>query len=219
MIYPSLSKIRSFSAVAAHGSLRKAAEQLNLSQPALSAHIRDLEETLGVPLFYRTTRSVRLTLDGERFLVRARRVIDELDSAVGELRDQATLQCGRVVVACVTTISCHVLPKVLATFCQRYPGITVQVLDDAAQVLAQRVSDRTADIGIGPFPERAGDLQFTSLAHDRFVAVLPQYHPLCRAPKVRLRELLKYPLLRAPRTMTILSLARLPLQRDGRFHC
>lgn len=195
MIYPPFHKIRTFVAVAAHASFRKASEQLHLSQPALSAHIRDLEQVLGVPLFHRTTRSVRLTAEGERFLIRARRVIDELESGVMDLRDRATLQRGRVVVACVPTIACHVLPKVLATFSQRYPGIHVQVLDDWAQMLVRRVTDRTADIGIGPFPDRADDLQFASITHDRFVAVFPQQHPLAAAPKVRLKELLKFPLL------------------------
>ena len=112
-----------------------------------------------------------------------------------ELRDRATLHRGRVVVACVPTIACHALSKVLATFSQRYPGIDVQVVDDGAQALIRRVSDRTADIGIGPFPERADDLQFTSIAHDRFVAVFPQQHPLAGASKVRLKDLLGFPLL------------------------
>ncbi|AMN44380.1 LysR family transcriptional regulator [Rhodoplanes sp. Z2-YC6860] len=195
MIYPSFSKIRSFAAVAAHGSFRRASEHLHLSQPALSAHIRDLEETLGVPLFHRTTRSLRLTSDGERFLVRARRMIEEFEAGVVELQDQAKLQRGRIVVTCITTIACHVLPKVLATYCQRYPGIKVQVFDDPAPILLRRVADGTADIGIGPLSERAGDLQFQLITHDRFVAVFPHRHPLSHAPSVRLSELVKYPLL------------------------
>lgn len=215
MIYPSFNKIRTFAAVAALGSFRKASEQLNLSQPALSAHVRDLEEVLGVPLFHRTTRSVRLTSDGEGFLVRARRVLDELESGIMELRDRATLQRGRVIVACVPTIACHVLPKVLATFAQRYPGIDVQVMDDAAQVLIRRVSDRTADIGIGPFPERADDLQFTSIAHDRFVAVFPGDHPLGRSSRVNLKELLKYPLLTLVAGTNVRSVLERAFERQG----
>src|SRR3954468_17118190 len=110
MIYPSLPKLRTFAAVAQNASFRKASEQLNLSQPALSAHIRDLEEALGLPLFHRTTRMVRLTADGERFLVRALRALDEIESGLLELRDQVELQRGRVIVVCVPMIACHVLP-------------------------------------------------------------------------------------------------------------
>lgn len=195
MIYPPLSKIRTFAAVAAQGSFRKASEQLHLSQPALSTHIRDLEEALGIPLFHRTTRSVRLTAEGERFLVRARRALDEIESGIVELRDQAMLQRGRVVVACVPTIACHMLPKVLASFSRQYPGIEVKVRDEYAQVLARDVAERVADIGVGPFLERADDLDFLSLTVDRFVAVFPQNHPLGSNARVQLKELTKYPLL------------------------
>ncbi len=195
MIYPTLGKIRTFAAVAAQGSFRKASEQLNLSQPALSSHIRDLEETLGISLFNRTTRSVRLTVEGERFLIHARRALDEIESGIVELRDQAMLQRGRVVVACVPTSACHMLPKVLAIFSQRHPGIEIQVRDEYAQLVVRHVADREADIGIGPFLDRPGDLDFLSLTNDRFVAVFPQNHPLAVNAKVQLKALTEFPLL------------------------
>ena len=195
MIYPTLGKIRTFAAVAAQGSFRKASEQLHLSQPALSTHIRDLEETLGAKLFHRTTRSVRLTLEGERFLIHARRALDEIESGVVELRDQAMLQRGRVIIACVPSAACDMLPKVLGSFSKRHPGIQIQVLDGYAETLAQRVADREADIGLGPFVEYAEDIKFIPAKHDPFVAVFPQNHPLAASAKVQLKELAKFPLL------------------------
>lgn len=195
MIYPPLSKIRTFAAVASNGSFRKASEQLHLSQPALSTHIRDLEETLGIRLFHRTTRSLRLTAEGERFLARARRALDEIETGIIEMRDEATLQRGRVVVACVPTIACNVLPKVVAGFSRRYPGIQLQIFDEYAQTMIRRVATREADIGIGPPQEQSDDLQFSTKTHDRFVAVFPQNHPLAAASTVRLRDLLKFPVL------------------------
>ena len=104
-MYPSLTKIRSFIAVAEHASFRRASEDMLLSQPALSTHIRDLEAELGVTLLSRTTRSVRLTSAGEHFLIRVKRVVSELQSAVLELKDQATLRRGRVTIACLPTIA------------------------------------------------------------------------------------------------------------------
>jgi LysR family transcriptional regulator, carnitine catabolism transcriptional activator len=195
VIYPPLSKLRTFAAVAAQGSFRKASEELHLSQPALSAHIRDLENTLGIPLFHRTTRSVRLTTEGERFLVRARRALDEIESGVIEMRDEATLHRGRVAVACIPTIACHVLPRVVASFSKTYPGIEIRITDEYAQMLVRRVADREADLGIGPFLDRTEDLDFRSFTRDRFVAVFPQQHPLADKPTVRLKELTRYPLL------------------------
>ena len=105
MIYPSLTKLRSFVAVATHRSFRKASTQMNLSQPALSAHIRDLEEGLGCSLFHRTTRSVRLTSEGERLLGRVRQALYEIDTGLAELRDHVTLRRGRVMVACLPTFA------------------------------------------------------------------------------------------------------------------
>jgi LysR family transcriptional regulator, carnitine catabolism transcriptional activator len=195
MMYPALNKIRTFAAVAAEGSFRKAAEQLHLSQPALSTHIRDLEAALGVPLFHRTTRSVRLTADGERFLLRAKRALDEIESGVLEMRDQATLQRGRVVVACLPTVACHMLPKVVASFSRQYPGIQIQIFDGIAETLVRHVTDREADIGIGPVLDRTDDLEFSTVTHDHFVAVFPQNHPLAANSRVRLKELVKFPLL------------------------
>lgn len=105
-MYPNINKMRSFIAVAEHGSFRKAAETLNMSQPALSAHVRDLEDGIGVSLLSRTTRSVRLTREGEHFLVRSKRALYEIQSAVRELQDEAALRRGRITVACVPTIAC-----------------------------------------------------------------------------------------------------------------
>lgn len=195
MIYPNLVKIRSFLAVANHGGFRKAAENLHLSQPALSAHVRDLETSLGVPLFHRTTRSVRLTNEGENFRVRAKRAIDELEAGVLELRDQAALQRGRVVIACVPTLASYVLPPVLLAFRKKYPGVAIRILDEGARDLYRRVLNREADIGIGPRPNRVQDLKFQSMVHDRFVAVCSRDHALANRREVRLRELERYSIL------------------------
>jgi DNA-binding transcriptional LysR family regulator len=81
MIYPPISQLRAFVAIAEHRSFRGAANLLNLSQPALSGQIRELEQTVRISLFHRTTRSVQLTADGEKFLIRVRRALDELDPA------------------------------------------------------------------------------------------------------------------------------------------
>ena len=195
MNYPPLSKLRTFVAVAQHRSFRKAAEQLHLSQPALSLHIRDLEEMLQVPLFHRTTRSVTLTSEGERLLIRALRALDELKSAVAELHDQALLLRGRIVISCLPTIAYQVLPKAIASFAIKYPDVEIRVFDEIYAPLLQRVLSREADFGIGPRPERDEDLEFTPILSDPFVAVVANTHPLASRPTVRLKALTKVPVL------------------------
>jgi LysR family carnitine catabolism transcriptional activator len=205
MIYPPLSKLRTFVAVAEHKSFRKASEQLHLSQPALSLHIRDLEEALQVPLFHRTTRSVTLTSEGERFLIRAHRVLDELESAVVELQDQASRLRGRVVISCLPTIAYHVLPKAIASVAMEYPGVDIRVFDEVNAPLLRRVLSREADFGIGPRPEREDDLEFSPILTDPFVAVVPNNHPLASSPTVRLKALAKHPILTLARGTNVRS--------------
>ena len=198
MIYPSISQLRAFVAVAEHGSFRKAASQLDFSQPALSNQIRDLEQTVRISLFHRTTRSVQLTEDGERFLVRVRRALAELESGLLEIRDQAAVKGGRVIVACLAPVACTVLPKVIASFVKNHPGIEIQVFDDFALAVVQRVLSRDADFGLGPDPGANDDLLFTSILEESVVAVVPGDHAIAAHPVVRLRDLANYPLLIFP---------------------
>jgi LysR family carnitine catabolism transcriptional activator len=194
VIYPSLTKLRTFIAVAQQKSFRKASETLHLSQPALSAHIRDLEKDLHVPLFHRTTRSVVLTSEGERLLIGAQRALDELDSVLMELRDQVALLRGRIVISCLPSVAYSILPPVIAAFAKKHPDVDIRVFDELNASLLQRVMSREADFGIGPRPDEA-DLQFVPVFRDPFVAVVPLSHPLAGQKNVRLKALAKLPIL------------------------
>lgn len=215
MIYPPINKLRTFVAVAHHRSFRKAAEQIHLTQPALSAHIRDLEQTLQVPLFHRTTRSVILTVEGERLLISAQRALDELEAGLVELRDQAALLRGRVVITCLPTIAYRVLPKVIASFAKKYPDIDIRVFDELNAPLLQRVLSREADFGIGPCPDRDEDLQFTPLLSDPFMAVVPHGHPLASRSTIRLKALAKYPILTFARGTNVRNQIENAFERKG----
>ena len=194
-MYPSLNKIRSFISVAEHSSFRRASEDLLLSQPALSTHVRDLEAELGVVLLSRTTRSIRLTAAGEHFLIRAKRIVSELQSVMLELKDQAELRRGRVTIACLPTIASSSLPAVLATFARHHPGVHVEVLDEVADVLYQRVLSGEADVGIGPAQPHKQDLEFIAMVDDHFRAVFPSDHAFAGRKTVKLAELVKHPFL------------------------
>lgn len=194
-MYLSLSKLRTFVSVAQHKSFRKASEQLHLSQPALSVHIRDLEEMLQTPLFHRTTRSVILTDEGERFLIRARRALEELECGLIEIRDQAALLRGRVVVSCLPSIAYYAIPPVIASFVKKHPEIEIQVFDELNVSLLRRVLSREADFGIGPHPEHNDDLQFTPILKDPFVAIVSDTHALALRSEVRLKTLIRFPII------------------------
>jgi LysR family transcriptional regulator, carnitine catabolism transcriptional activator len=193
----SLPKLKSFVAVAQTLQFRQAAEAVGVSQATLSAHVRDLEGNLGVLLLSRTTRKVRLTAEGERFYDRARKVLEDLGGAVSDVREQAELRRGRLIIATISSVASNVLPPVLASFHSRYPGITVQVIEDGTTAVEQRVADGNADFGVGLEPREHTDLSFRLMFRDRLVAVVGNGHPLSRRVRVRLNQLLAYPLLRS----------------------
>ncbi len=215
MIYPNIAKIHTFIAVGEHGSFRKAAEIVHLSQPAISAHVRDLENFLGVPLLSRTTRSVRLTAEGRKFLNKAKRALFDLQSVIVELQDEAALQSGRVTIACLPTIASSSLPAALAIFQKRYPEIKVRLLDEIATAVNQRVLSMEADFGLGPQPAGNIDVDFEPLFRDEFVAVFPRNHELARHKSLRLKQLVKYKLLMMAPGTRVRSLLEEAFRRIG----
>jgi DNA-binding transcriptional LysR family regulator len=172
-----LRRLRSFLALAEHGGFGAAAEALGISQPTLSAHIAELETELGVPLVLRTTRRMQLTALGEKFLARARRAVEDLEHATDEIRGEASLERGRVIVACARMLAAHALSAAVRIFEQRYPGVIVQILDDLTPAVEQMVAKREADFGVAPRPEHPA-LGFTHLASEEFLLASPRSSPL-----------------------------------------
>ncbi len=194
----SMRQLRAFIAVAEAGSFHRAAARLARSQSSVSVSVRGLEDELEVPLFHRTTRRVRLTREGERFLSRARGALDELGLAVAELRDEALLQRGRVRLGTSPTISSSRLPPVLADFQARYPGVAIDVAEDFALPVLDKVRAGEIDFAIGPKNDLARDLAFRPILHDPFHAVLPPDYPLAGRAAVDLDELAGEPVLAMP---------------------
>jgi LysR family carnitine catabolism transcriptional activator len=191
----SLPRIRSFVAVAEERQFRRASERIGLSQPALSAQLRELEEFVGAALLSRTTRSVHLTAEGEKFLVRARNILADLDSAVLEVRDHASLRRGRLAVAAIPSVASRILPGVVADFTARFPGIDVQMIELGAQDVERCVANGNADLGIAAVPDRNSELAFSFLMRDRFVGLVAKSNRLAGQRRVRLDALFDYPLI------------------------
>ena len=188
-----LRQLRAFVAVAEGGRFVLAARRVHVSQSALSTLIRELEEALGVRLFDRNTRSVRLTPSGEQFLERARRVLQELDQALQVTRDITTFHRGRVSVACSTVLSSTLVVPFLKAFQASYAGIRLELLDLAEQGIQRAVLDEKADIGIGTQAQTDPELTATPLFRDAYRAVLPQGHRLAERRLVPWRVLSEEP--------------------------
>jgi LysR family carnitine catabolism transcriptional activator len=191
----SFKKIKSFMLVAELRSFRRAAERIHISPPALSTHIRDLEAALGVPLLYRTTRSVELTDEGERLLERVRPLFASLSSVIDEFHEEANLLRGRLTIACLPSIVSKILLQPIKAITERHPAISIRILDLGYSSMVEAIQSGDADVGIGPVPDKDARFDITPLMKDGFVALVPAGHPLAKKNKVTLAQLAKFPII------------------------
>ncbi|MCE8031663.1 MAG: LysR family transcriptional regulator [Halomonas sp.] len=185
-------QLRAFLAVAQTLSFTQACERLHLSQPALSLAIKGLEETLGGPLLIRSTRSVRLTPEGETLLPLAKRLLADWDNTEELLRQRFTLQLGRVALAAMPSVACNRLPSALRRFRERFPRVNVTVHDVINEEVIDMVRRQQVELGIAFEPETREGIDFLPLFDDTFVAVLPPDSPSAAADSIDWKTLLAH---------------------------
>ncbi|MCG6657061.1 LysR family transcriptional regulator [Halomonas campisalis] len=208
-------QLRAFLAVSQTLSFTQACERLHLSQPALSLAIKGLEESLGGPLLIRSTRSVRLTPEGETLLPLAKRLLADWDNAEELLRQRFTLQLGRVAVAAMPSFACNRLPPALRVFRERFPRVNVTVHDVINEQVIDMVRRQQVELGIAFEPETCEGIDFIPLFEDTFVAVVPPDSPLAQESEVHWQALLTYDFITLQRP----SMVRILLEQAlGRHH-
>ncbi len=183
-----LQELQAFVAVAERGSFRAAAEDLFLSQPALSRRIDKLEKLLGVRLLERTTRQVSLTHLGRVFLERARTAIDELEGAILGVSDLAQQRSGLVTVACVPSAVYYFLPSVLRTFGERFPRIRVRIIDEGANSVLSAVINGEADFGLNFIGAQEPDIDFKAIYRESFVLAMRRDHAFAKRKSISWEE-------------------------------
>ncbi len=184
-----LHQLQAFVAVAESGNFRVAADQLHLSQPALSRRVEKLELILGNRLFHRTTRKVELTSLGRLFLERARAALDDLETAMLGITDIATSYSGRVTVACVPSAALHFVPHAIALFVEQYPAMRVQVIDGAMNDVLREVTSGDADFGMGFMSARIPEIAFEPIYTDEMVVAMRREHRLAKRRVIEWKEL------------------------------
>ena len=180
--------------VAKTGSIRKAAESLNIVSSAVNRRILDIERELGADLFERLPRGVRLTAAGEIYLNYARRQISEMERVRTEIESLSGLKKGEVKLAVIEATCSLFLPRLIADFHNRYPNITFDIAVCGKDEVVQRVVNFEADIGISLNP--TGDPKFRPLIiiEQRVKALVSTNHPLASRPSVKLQDCLNYPI-------------------------
>lgn len=192
---PSLKQLRAFVVVADTGQFTRAAERLDLSQSAVSTLIRQLERALGLRLFDRHTRVLRLTEAGEDILPVARRAVSDVDLIIESSQELGHLRRGRVSVAAGTLQAALMLPRVIGAFNERFPTIEVRMYDVSELAVLDIVKSGAVDIGIGTHPDDDSEIVGTRLTNDVFQLVLRPDHPLALRKDLAWSDLAGIPLI------------------------
>ena len=174
--------------------MTRAAAELHIAQPALSKQISQLEQELGVALFDRVGRGVRLTAAGRAILPRVERVLAETDAIGRDVRALLELESGLVALGFLHSIGAHLLPGILAAFRARHPAIGFTLHEGPYSDLEERVRRGDLDLAISsPLPSGDDDLLTTYLLRDDLVVALPPHHPQAAHDEVRLAALAREP--------------------------
>ncbi len=176
-------------AVARAGSFSRAAEQCHISQPSLSQQIQKLESELGGRLFDRLKRQARPTAQGESFLRRAVKILEEVDLAKREAADAGKLLRGTVAIGVLPTLAPYLLPRVLLAFTKKFPGVEVVIQEDTTARLLKLVLACEIDFALASEPIRETRVETRALFSEELLLALPPRHPLARKGTIHAADL------------------------------
>ena len=193
----SIRQLSAFISVADNGSFTRASEQMHLTQSAVSGLIKELESSLGIVLFDRTTRQLSLSVVGHHLLPQARRILNEMQLFENEASSLTSLAKGQVRLA-VSQFAASSMPAVIAQFAKAYPDISVSLLDCSAENVLEHIQNIEVDLGVGTergFKEPDDDISADLLYQLPFCVVMPDNHALAQKSEVIWQDLVDTPLI------------------------
>lgn len=193
----SIRQLSAFISVADNGSFTRASEQMHLTQSAVSGLIKELESSLGIVLFDRTTRQLSLSVVGHHLLPQARRILNEMQLFENEASSLTSLAQGQVRLA-VSQFAASSMPAVIAQFAKAYPDISVSLLDCSAENVLEHIQNIEVDLGVGTergFIESEDDISADLLYQLPFCVVMPDNHALAQKTEVIWQDLVDTPLI------------------------
>ncbi len=188
---------RVFYTVAKCGSLTRAAEELFISQPAVSQSIKQLETQLGTSLFNRTHRGMELSLQGGKLIFKqVEEALKLLDGAENKLTELKTTATGTIRIGATDAIFSNILADKIVEFNRRYPGVKIDLITGTSPETVTQLKENKCDIGFLNLPTEDKDVNFVgTVAHLSDVFVAGERFAALKDRKVNLSELQEYPLL------------------------
>lgn len=182
-------QLQYFLAAAESLHFSKAAESLYITQPTLSHQLAELESQVGVPLFERSGKAMRLTHAGETFRDYARRSLGEIEAGLNALAELEGLQRGELRIGVNQAFVGQLIPPILSQFMRSYPGIMLHVSDLTTRQVERQLAEGQLDLGLAIVSAATPDIEFEPILQETLVLVVTQDHALARHEQVRFADL------------------------------
>lgn len=187
---------RIFFVVAELNNITKASEVLNISQPAVTKHIKNLEEQLGNPLFIRTKKGVVLNEYGEKIFLKVKQALTLLEESEKEISQYKAMNIGTIRIGISTTLTRKYLLECLKNFHALYPNVVIDIYTDPTKDLIKKLKNGAIDIIISKFPQTLDfDLEYIKLGKTKYIFVTNDKYYEIPKKRITVDELIKYPLL------------------------
>jgi DNA-binding transcriptional LysR family regulator len=181
-------------AVVRAGSIRKAAEALSITSTALNRRILSMEQELGVPIFERLPRGVRLSTAGEILIQHVRSQLSDMERVKSQIADLSGVRRGHISIACSQAVLPVFLPEQIALYRREHSGVTFRVYRRDREAAELALVDHTADLALVFEPVRLSEFETLLAVRQPIHALMSRAHPLAKAGTVRLRDCLRYPI-------------------------
>lgn len=190
MLHLTLRQLKVFESVARHLSYSRAADELHLTQPAVSMQIKQLEGNISLPLFEQLGKRIYLTEAGRELYQYSRSISQQLVDMEVALDELKGMERGKLNISVVTTAN-YFAPHLLAKFCQRYKGVTVSLNVSNRETVLKHLSDNLIDLAIMGQPPEDLDIDSESFIENPLVVIAPPDHPLCKEQHIPVKRLAK----------------------------
>lgn len=188
MLHLTLRQLKVFESVAKHRSFSRAAEELHLSQPAVSMQVKQLEESIGLPLFEQMGKKIFLTEAGQEMFHYSRAIAGQLEEMEEVLARMKGLDQGQLKITVVSTAN-YFAPQLLASFSQRHAGVTISLDVTNREVLLQQLANNETDMVIMGQPPEGRDLSAESFMENPLVVIASPGHALAGVKQIELKQL------------------------------
>jgi DNA-binding transcriptional LysR family regulator len=188
MFHFTLRQLQVFEKVANHLNYSRAAEELYLSQPAVSMQIKQLEGHIGLPLFEQMGKKIFLTEAGRELFHYARSIAQQLSEMEAVFDEMKGLGQGKLTLSVVNTAN-YFTPQLLAKFCQRHPNINVILQVANRDAVLKQLADNSTDLAIMGQPPDGLDISAESFLENPLVVIAPPGHPLAKFKRVKFAKL------------------------------